>query len=499
MERTEILGLSGIPVELLLQVFGNLDSIKSVIALASTCRRFYNVWASNKAAIIFPVVEAAVIAFEDALLTIRVTAIAELYINKSQEYLSLISAIGDENSGLKPIPKPEIDLTNLGSRVRKPTFDELLKVQDLFLLISCAIDLGGRMTPEFKTKYEHLKRLRSVIKYPRSHINNYLYVLFRSGWAVEGNNSDFEIEEYRIYSSLYRVFLAGAFLAPAYLEPFFTGDKRTHGFFWHPNCRDGTFIYRPRIAGTYEEEFLKKYTPYNIKHAPDNDIRAVYGPLLDYLLESGRNRVLVDEYTLQRDGVDPEDPEIEPRYREQCALQQVLMLFVAQEILRRLFAHVDSKENRVANRISLPEELYSDFIKREGRFQSYRTMKLIFYGFYELEELSFPGSVSKVGSDTWLLAEGTIEESAHDCKHRLVMDMPGILSSLDWERYLPWPEIDFFVWALRHSPGNRKFTGSTRYGGDRYDYRVQDILFQSSVFRSIGLDGLLTENSEEGD
>ncbi|KAF3941514.1 hypothetical protein ABW19_dt0201593 [Dactylella cylindrospora] len=407
-----------LPVEIILDIFHCLGRPSEATALASTCKYFNSIWTTHEAEILLHIARKHIPAFEDAVLAIRATDISEAYMNQSRNKPKLEQASN-------PIPKPTIEPNRLRSTALRPTLDEIRKVYDLHLLVSCILKFGGGLKEHDRNTDGTLLNLRKGFEFPRTDMSNRDYAILPDLEATANDDErEFAIQNYRIYASMYRVFLAGAMLAPAYLEPFLSGDPQMERLLQHPQAspwqvnpeaRRYTRMHDTRYPRDTEVEFLKQYTPYNIPDATENEIEAIHGPLYEYLHDEGQKNILLDKETLSSDRIDVEEcdsAETKNRYVQSSIIHQFIMLLMAEEILRRLLANVESDEVAICYRTSLPKHLSRPFKLRENQFKGYKKLRLFVYGIYELEEIWFPGRVSEVTENTWLLAQGSVTSAS---------------------------------------------------------------------------------------
>ncbi|KAK6506293.1 hypothetical protein TWF506_011211 [Arthrobotrys conoides] len=189
-----------LPTELVLRVYeAECQTFTDVVNLSPCCVRLRLIWNENKDAVAFPVALKVIPAFGDALITIRVTAAA-----KSNLVNYILNKEKPKDSALIP--------SNFSCNIRKPKFSEIISVLSLFTLIECALHLAQHGDPN------HLRRLGRKIE-DQTWRHAFPYAILPSEKSLS------HAYKYRVFSSMYRVFLAGAVLSWAHIYPIIKKDS----------------------------------------------------------------------------------------------------------------------------------------------------------------------------------------------------------------------------------------------------------------------------------
>ncbi|ODM18102.1 hypothetical protein SI65_06890 [Aspergillus cristatus] len=235
---------TSLPAEVLTEIFNSCDTLQQAIALGSACRRFHSLWLSISSLIIRRLGRAEIRAFDDALIAVRATAIAQKHL-----------ANGNLPPDLFPFHQlsPE---TNLASH------DELLGV------------FG----------YEHLVKCFENIVW---------HDLFKGTVGLEDfdeNPERWETWRVGFHASMYRLFLVGAALCRAYQEPFFPyDDDRPRDFLQTLKTAISEEQYFVKSAFDLNDiQYLLNYPAYNFGDHEGH--QQIFGSLVEFLVRLSRAR-----------------------------------------------------------------------------------------------------------------------------------------------------------------------------------------------------------------
>ncbi|KAK4225080.1 hypothetical protein QBC38DRAFT_280395 [Podospora fimiseda] len=180
-------GFSLLPAELVVSILGNCHSVKDVVALASTSQRMRQIYLENAAQVMWPVALRSFMAFDLAVLAVRVTK----------------KATDAYHAGQLPQRKDLFPIEKMSAFRRPPAFSELKEAFALDHFAQCFLHiLESNNLEELDEKNVWLKTLRCRKTDPWFH--------FLRRLANE-----------RIIRALYRTVIWGAVMSRAYQEPLF--------------------------------------------------------------------------------------------------------------------------------------------------------------------------------------------------------------------------------------------------------------------------------------
>ncbi|KAJ6263735.1 hypothetical protein Dda_2305 [Drechslerella dactyloides] len=205
--------LDSVPHEIIVSVLEQCDTTEDALALCSTSKKYKSIWDLYRASIATSHARRHVPAFEDALITIRATAIA-------RENLEIM-VNGNTNANSARTPR-EIIPSHLSYKCAKPTFDEIRKVNDLYRFVDGIIQLAKKGNPKNPDPQYELKWVFALdVGQPHRY-------LLKKLDEVSPSPVDVQAFRQRVFSSFYRVFLAGAMLSSGYLRPFLQAGSPLH-------------------------------------------------------------------------------------------------------------------------------------------------------------------------------------------------------------------------------------------------------------------------------
>ncbi|KAH8662506.1 hypothetical protein BX600DRAFT_499009 [Xylariales sp. PMI_506] len=372
-----------IPVEILTRVFQACDGFLQVIAFASACKRTNAVWLDNSQSIIWNVARSQIRSFDDALMAVRATAIV----------LKAYQA-----GTLPPLVDP---INSLSGTSQNPDLDELKEVLHMQHLVRCLEyryfygTTDGEFTmwqPEEDT--EELMTLRypagrrrfpGCLKEDIPGAENATIDSFRDGFC----------------RAMYRLFLAGAVFARAYMDPLFRARGEAdlvtkNRFFTQWGSSDYWSYETDDLASQLGEDhspeavdlaYIRQSPVYNFD-APngseigkwrDREYETYFGPLASWIIQDGR----------ERQQIRPHHPnQTEPSWAQNPAdigaVRELMLLLVAYDHLNSHFI----KNARVG------------YLQKQGN----RSVTIIRFGEFQVEKITMPAAVEDV-KDELLLAE----------------------------------------------------------------------------------------------
>jgi hypothetical protein len=288
---------------------------------------------------------------------------------------------------LPPSPFP---LSQLSGEVRKPTLDELKILFDFEHLVEC------------------LERLA------KKHSNPYWFDCIES-LEPEHRIKAWMVWKERFHVAMYRLFLSGVALYRAYREPLTLASTR--GL---PDFLDQ--YRRTTDAEDYEEQdngdkdfftsaekcYLLQYPVFRFEEFQQHG--DIFQPLADIFVHEGKRKARV-ENTLtgaslyERYGASQYDPDILERSHSQALFHQVMqfMSVAHSPMLANTMRNQDGSEYHNRDNEPTPKEM------SERR----RTVTVIFFNVFSLEEIIMPGNVEDA-VETFVLARPAFERPVVD-------------------------------------------------------------------------------------
>jgi len=262
-----------LPTELLSAILEHCDGFADLRSLITTCRRFYDVFESQKGHILRAVGLRALFAFDVALIAVRATKLAcDALASNRLPPLNLIYPL---QNLAKPVPTIH-------------EFQEILKLQHLGRCVEHLMLMNAARYPNRQFE-PGITLLQYAVGWPR---NDPLFPLLHHLWKE------------RLYRNIFRLMVCGASLAAAYHEPFFyNGPEKPPNFLYdyvgslnrrHQYFQPSTFPdpkSRDPWISNAELEFLEQFPVYRIagQDAPlDGEEMVQFTPLADWLAEDMR-------------------------------------------------------------------------------------------------------------------------------------------------------------------------------------------------------------------
>ncbi|GIK04039.1 hypothetical protein Aspvir_008114 [Aspergillus viridinutans] len=369
--------ITSLPCEVLGLVLANCESFTQLRDATLTCKSFYSAWKSHTGLILWNIGQFEIVGFTDALIAVRATEIAKQAILKGH---------------LPPSPFP---LGQLSGDVRKPTLDELKVLFNFRHLVECL----ERLAKDDSHAYwcDFIESLE-----PEDRIN---------AWMVWKE---------RFHVALYRSFLSGAALYRAYHEPLTLAS--TCGL---PHFLDKFWSNMEDEDGEDEEEEQEEdhhsdpFTPAEKRYLVQYPIFRfeefqyhgdIFQPLADiFVQESKRKTEVVSTLRgaslYERYGAKQYDPDILERSHSQALFHQLLQfMFVAHSpMLRKIIRNEDGSDYQQRHN----EPTLKEMIGRS------RTVSVIFFDVFSLEEIIMPEDVEDAG-ETFVLARPGVERPMVD-------------------------------------------------------------------------------------
>ncbi|KAN0102797.1 hypothetical protein V8E51_011110 [Hyaloscypha variabilis] len=274
-----------LPVESIIRIFENCDGFPQVVALASVCKQTHAAWVTNPGRIIWSVATSQIPSFDDALMAVRATAI----VLKAYQAGTLPPAVVAVNS--------------LSGNSKLPDLAELKEVLNVQYLVRCIeymyfysreLHLGECSDNLFQNmKYGHYppeqRRFPQCLNEDIPGTKNATIDSFRDGF----------------YRAMYRLLLAGAVLARAYMAPLFRAKEEggKDGFFARVGLEDYAHKYWDKIDpsedGPPREEdvaYIRQFPVYNYDVIDWSEIglwrnreyETCFGPFASWIVEDGR-------------------------------------------------------------------------------------------------------------------------------------------------------------------------------------------------------------------
>ncbi|KAK6331815.1 hypothetical protein TWF718_002356 [Orbilia javanica] len=400
-----------IPPEIIIKFYEGCQTFTDAVNLSSCCRWLRSVWNGNQDALAFRIALQVVPAFDDALITIRATAAAKS---------NLVNYILNQEIPTNPILIP----SSFSYHVSKPRFPEIVSVVSLFKLIDCAL---------FTARYGDLDQLREL----GSKIANPTWTCSVPYDIFGGVREPSPAYNYRVFSSMYRVFLAGAVLSWQCIYPIIKEDSPLRERFLpkpgQPRPRmvpspapEGPQIYPATRLDETEIAYLKQFLPFQLYNMgqsrnPNPTSFDDFHPLAEYLIQKGRDEFefyeLGPESTEVLAGISTED------HKQGSAIQQFMMLQNAYEIFRRVVAD-EIQYDAYMDRVGYDPEPSPPNPEKDGQpdrlCRRASQIELFMFGCYQPETFYFPSRDPVLGdryTPQVYVGPGTYEEESSSAKY----------------------------------------------------------------------------------
>ena len=356
-------------------------------------------------------------------------------------------------------PPHPFPFNELGSKFKSPTVEELKDVLDFRHLVRCSeyMFLHG-------TKYGHFSDMGA-------------------GWINESfDESEMLQFRDRFHRAVYRVFLAGAVLYRAFNEPFDLA-RRKQGNEAFLNFSTGEFEIDednfPKIRypiSAEDIEYLRTFAVYNFDAEDDSDVgrwrdetyNLLFGPLSKYLVDDGEARGLQKDREVQESGtVYEEDEYAESDFGPgvQGSIEEIMLLIGAYEQLIPQITNADGARSQ--GRQQRPSEEFGG--------ERTRTITVIIFGIFALEEICMPTVVEESGNSILIARpyhsqpqkENTQDRNSFETSGKALythVDIPHVIQRLfcasrrpnRQDGYpIPPPDYQLFVFAARKYLGLR--------------------------------------------
>ncbi|EPS45353.1 hypothetical protein H072_599 [Dactylellina haptotyla CBS 200.50] len=443
-------------IDVLLAIFEQCQSFTDATSLSTTCKSIRSIWIQRRASLAFTIALSVIPAFDEALITIRATEIAKSHTNT---FISK-KIEGETTPDFRILPR------QLSYRTSRPTFGEILSVLDLYSFITTAIYFARH------GDHEHLIKLGYYLDSVdwENTIPFYAFPDEPLDGKIPIPEVDTPIYELRIFSSMYRVFLAGAMLSAPYIHSVLSESSPLRDLFLPhqgPRCFPEEIEEDLKSELGYkltssEVEYLDQSSVYshNLAEAPGSE----FADFADYLITSGREEYHIDEGFSLSDTAIPRGIAMgnelsEEEYKKGSAVQQIMMFYNAYDIIHRLIAdHYEHNSfvERAKGYPGSPETTSQFKMKKnppEGPSKSTRSIELFMFGIYQPEVFTFPASRKHVKPDSWIYAgPGSCEIDGVEHKrsiipvksfnaqiflksHQMGHDWTGALVDMDFVRF----------------------------------------------------------------
>ncbi|KAK6524659.1 hypothetical protein TWF281_011561 [Arthrobotrys megalospora] len=344
--------LTFLPLEAVLHIYEECHSFTDAVSLSSSCKWLRSIWDENRNAVAFRIGLKTIPAFDDALITIRVTAVAKS---------NLINFVMHNEIPSETALTP----SSFSYRLSKPTFLEVLSVLSLYTLIDCALHLA---------QYGRPKDLQKL------------------GRNLAADNETWALStEWLLPDPIRAQSRAANTGTTAQVEE---------------NYPDIQFD-RSHII------YLKEFLPYRVYSLGKSDTdssapvqRDDFLPLAEYLIQKGREDFELHDLGAPENEENVDEISVE-EHKQGSAIQQFMMLQNAYEILRRLVADMvgyDSYMDRETYFTGAPSPEEPVTARKPTRVRKLK-LELFMLGSYQPETFTFPSSKRWVGSGASIYTE----------------------------------------------------------------------------------------------
>jgi hypothetical protein len=376
---------------------------------------------------------------------------------------------------------PAVVMNSLSGASKLPDLAELKEVLSMQHLVRCIEYMYFNSITRHQDSEGNLFQDMKFGKYPAA-LRQFPACLKEDIPGAE--SATLESFQDRFYRAIYRLLLAGAVLARAYMEPLFRArEEGGKGSFF---LRCGTDYWAEDvedIADAYptEEDFayIRQSPVFNYDLSDWSEVgqwrnrkyETCLGPFASWIIDDGRKRE--QEKPQQSGGMEPEWAE---NTADVGAVRELMLLLVAYDHFNNKFQHEHTR--------NFGGGLY---MQKPGN----RTVSIVRFGIFQIEEITMPAAVEDL-QDTYLLArnhsalEGTegkdipyqfnVQKAFFFLKDR----MRG--SFFTWSKENPGPPGTFELWhfALRH------YLNLGFKSGSFWMPRREDTYMQSIWWREVG-------------
>jgi hypothetical protein len=291
---------------------------------------------------------------------------------------------------------PLVAMNSLSAKSKLPDLAELKEVFNMQYLVRC-IEWMYFNSEEYHLGEDSEDNLFRHMKYGTYPAARRRFPECLSEDIPGAKNATIDSFRDRFYRAMYRVLLAGAVLARAYMAPLFRArEERKKGFFARCGLEDYVQIHWEETDPNYvdasedgpprEEDiaYIRQFPVYNYD-VPDwsqigvwrnQEYETCFGPFASWIVEDGR----------KRQQSEPQDPnDIEPDWAENPAdvgaVRELMLLMVA-------YDHFNSKfENQTWLR--RPGVAY---MQKPGHLLGNRTVSVVRLGIFQIEEVTMPAA-----------------------------------------------------------------------------------------------------------
>ncbi|KAH8752159.1 hypothetical protein F5882DRAFT_267742, partial [Hyaloscypha sp. PMI_1271] len=329
------------------RIFEYCDDFTDVSALASACKHTHRVWVTSQPTIIWSVGRSQIRSFDDALMAMKKQVRATAIVLKSYQAGSL---------------PPAVVMNSLSGASKLPHLAELKEVLSMQHLVRCI---------------------------------EYMYFSSTTRHQDSEGNLFQDLKFGNFYRAIYRLLLAGAVLARAYMEPLFRArEEGGKGSFF---LRCGTDYWAEDvedIADAYpmEEDFayIRQSPVFNYDLSDWSEVgqwrnrkyETCLGPFASWIIDDGRKRE--QEKPRQSGGMEPEWAE---NTADVGAVRELMLLLVAYDHFNNKFQNEHTRNFGGG-----------PYMQKPGN----RTVSIVRFGIFQIEEITMPAAVEDL-QDTYLL------------------------------------------------------------------------------------------------
>ncbi|KAK6527445.1 hypothetical protein TWF694_004434 [Orbilia ellipsospora] len=271
-----------LPTEIHLTVLGHCESFTHALALATTCTQLWSTWNTHRKAVLYLIGRNSIVAFDDALVAVRATDIAE------RQYQALALRASGVELSKDEQPPDNINVRKLEPQFSPPSIEEIARVFDLKHLVDYMLYVGH------ETKSLHIGCLQSTssLSLPRTCDVSPL-------GDQDSQEPSPQVLDFKVCSSMYRFFMVSAVLSKTYWEPLFADDPRASRV---RNALTGSLPFgmvennpsqiqldfQTRRLLEADISYICQWPCYNTERASPRQLDGVFGDLAEYLIEKGR-------------------------------------------------------------------------------------------------------------------------------------------------------------------------------------------------------------------
>ncbi|KAM7183721.1 hypothetical protein V8F33_013413 [Rhypophila sp. PSN 637] len=325
----------GIP-EMVIHLFQHCDGFRDAIALASTCRALASIWRAHFPTLIWPLAQAEIPGFSQALMAARAT--------------KLVCDAFKANR-LPPDPFPLQELTGI---VRKPDLEDLKRVFGLRHFVRCVEQM-----------YRHWDHDGN--KLPSRSLHEWEYPL------------EWETMRDHFHTAMYRVLYVGAVLTRSYLEPLLLAP--TEG---PPDLLRRLNSFGDQDGGWRSDDlrYFGRFSIYDFE-ASDDKWEPVFGALARFLLNDIKTTAKATLYEIT---VDRKSPSRKLSTGEGGWLKETIYFLAAYEHMNdKLFNnHVKDPDD---------ENLWEQDLVPPPFPDDVREVSIAMFGRFRPERISMPAKV----------------------------------------------------------------------------------------------------------